>query len=143
MNDSDNNVSSIYDVFACDRCGLRFDEGEASTDQPDVCHACADAMEDGQPWPGRDEHLEIEEALRAIVVLRQAIDWARSRDWTDRQMAMDKMRTERCAAMNRLNKARHHGASRRVIRLEEEIRALASAMAITTDSLDARLKPDR
>jgi len=143
MNYDDDNVASVYDVFACDRCGLRFDDGEASTDQPDVCHACADAMDDAMPWPDRDDHREIEDAIRAIVVLRQAMNSARSRDWTARQIALDKMRTERCAAMNRLNKARHRGDSRRVIRLEEEIRALALAMSITIDSLDARLKPDR
>ena len=141
MNHEDHEPA-VDECFTCDRCGLREDEATWNH-APDICYACADAIDDGQPWPDRDDHREIEDAIRAIVVLRQAIDRARSRDWTVRQMMMEKMRTERCAAMNRLNKARHRGASRRLIRLEEEIRFLASAMAITIDSLDARLKPDR
>ena len=138
----DDNAPAVDEYFVCDRCGLRSDE--ATWDHaPDICHACADAIDDAQPWPDRDDHREIEDAIRAIVVLRQAMNTARSRDWTERQIAMDKMRTERVAAMNRLNKARHRGDSRRVIRLEEEIRALALACGITIDSLDQRLKPDR
>ena len=138
----DDHEPAVPECFTCDRCGLREDEATWNH-APDICHACADAMDDAMPWPDRDDHREIEDAIRAIVVLRQAMNSARSRDWTARQIALDKMRTERCGAMNRLNKARHRGDSRRVIRLEEEIRALALAMSITIDSLDQRLKPDR
>ena len=125
------------ETFVCDRCDRRSDEQHVNHLR--TCVICGDAIDDGQPWPARDDHREIEDAIRALAVLTQAANAARSYDWRERQTAQDKMRLESVAALNRLDKSKRRGDSPRVIRLEEEIWALAMAMAQTSASLDRDL----
>jgi len=120
----DDHEPAVPECFTCDRCGLRSDEATWNH-APDICHRCADAIDDGQPWPPRDDHREIEDAIRAIVCIRQAINDGDSAYYADRCSAIERLGHEASAALVRRQSSIHRGDSRRVIRLEDEIRRLA------------------